>query len=143
MKLPAKVEYALRATSELALRYRGETPIHISVVSEAQNIPKNFLLQILIRLKNAGIVNSSRGISGGYFLARQPGQISLAEIVQAVDNSIIDKPRNIKVSSRLVAAKLINSLWNKISSDIASQLNQITLEDLLKEIKQEQLTYYI
>lgn len=143
MKLPAKVEYAVKALVELALRYNGESPVHISVISETQDIPKGFLLQLLIRLKNAGLVNSSRGITGGYFLTKQPSQITLADIFKAVDNNIIDKPKQAKVSRRLDANKLILLIWNNISSEVAKSLGLITLESLVAQIKNEQLTYYI
>ena len=86
MKLPAKSEYAFKAVIELAIRYNGENPIQLNVISDSQEIPKKFLIQILLRLKSAKIVNSSRGTAGGYFLAKPPSKVSLADVLMAVDD---------------------------------------------------------
>jgi DNA-binding IscR family transcriptional regulator len=61
MKIPAKIEYAYKAVLELALRYNKENPVQINTICEAQVVPKKFLIHLLLRLKNANIVNSSRG----------------------------------------------------------------------------------
>src|SRR2546423_14755100 len=77
MKLSLRGEYALRALLVLGLKY-DESVVRIQTISEDQNIPKRFLEQILNDLKSAGVVQSRRGVAGGYRLARRPEEITLA-----------------------------------------------------------------
>ena len=87
MKLSLRGEYALRALLVLGLNY-GEAVTRIGTISEQQNIPKLFLEQILNDLKSAGLVQSRRGISGGYRLARPPEQITLASVVRHIEGAL-------------------------------------------------------
>jgi Rrf2 family cysteine metabolism transcriptional repressor len=87
MKLSLRGEYALRALLVLGLHY-GDKVIPIGVVSEQQNIPKRFLEQILNDLKSAGIVESKRGVSGGYRLAKRPEEIPLSTIVRHIEGAL-------------------------------------------------------
>jgi Rrf2 family protein len=87
MKLTLKGEYALRALLVLGLHYsRGI--VSISQISREQNIPHRFLEQILTDLKSAGLVQSRRGISGGYQLARDPEDISVAEVIRHIEGAL-------------------------------------------------------
>ena len=83
MKLSVRGEYALRALLVLGLRY-GEPVVRIQAISDDQNIPKRFLEQILNDLRSGGFVQSKRGVSGGYRLARPPEEIALAAVVRRV-----------------------------------------------------------
>ena len=83
--LSQKARYALRALLHLA---RHKTSVSVSVISEAEGIPKKFLELILLGLKGRGIVSSLRGKAGGYKLARAPSDVSFAEIIRAVDGPI-------------------------------------------------------
>lgn len=142
MKLPAKVNYACRAVLELAVRYNGEMPVQMAIVSKAQNISKGFLTQLFIRLRTAGIVKSARGVEGGYFLARRPSQISLADIFRAIDDSIIEIPKA-AIQGSINYNKLITGIWNEISSDVVKRLEGISLESLVIKLKSEQPVYFI
>ncbi len=87
MKLSVRGEYALRALLVLGINY--EQPIvRIQTISAEQNIPKRFLEQILHDLKSAGIVQSKRGVAGGYRLARPPEQITLAAVVRHIEGAL-------------------------------------------------------
>ena len=87
MKLSLRGEYALRALLVLGLEY--ERPVvRIQEISQDQNIPKRFLEQILNDLKSAGIVQSKRGVSGGYRLARRPEEITLASVVRHIEGAL-------------------------------------------------------
>lgn len=81
MKLSVRAEYALRALLVLGQHY-SEDVIRIQTISEAQNIPKKFLEQILNDMKSLGVVESRRGADGGYRLARPPADITLAEVIR-------------------------------------------------------------
>lgn len=140
MKLPAKIEYGCRAVLELALRYESHAPVQLSTISEFQNIPKKFLVQILIRLKNGKIVDSSRGIAGGYFLIRAPSRISLADVFTAIDSNLIS---NAESGGERSNGSLVGRIWSEINIEVFRRLNEITLEDLITKIKSGQLTYNI
>ena len=83
MRVSAKADYALRAVAELAAAEDG--PLKREQIADAQQIPMNYLENILLELKHAGIVQSQRGTAGGFRLARQPADISLADVIRAVD----------------------------------------------------------
>src|SRR5437870_9425013 len=87
MKLSLRGEYALRALLVLGLEYELSV-ISIQAISRQQNIPKRFLEQILNDLKSAGLVQSKRGMAGGYRLARRPEDISLAAVVRHVEGAL-------------------------------------------------------
>ena len=141
MKLPAKVLYACRAALELALRYKGERPVRIGQIAKAQDIPKNFLLQLMMRLKGAGIVQSARGMNGGYFLARQPGQITLGEVVRAVDGEIFARGKRTRAGDS--TGFVLLQIWDKANGAAAQLLEDETLEDVLRRCKREPINYQI
>ncbi|MEW6302256.1 MAG: Rrf2 family transcriptional regulator [Verrucomicrobiota bacterium] len=87
MKLSLRGEYALRALVVLGLNY-GNTVVPIQSISDQQNIPKRFLEQILGDLKTAGIVESKRGITGGYRLRLPPEKITLAEVIRHLEGPL-------------------------------------------------------
>ena len=89
MKITSKGEYALKALIELAIDYeRGNTVTLISDVARRKKIPQKYLEQILLSLRNAGILVSKRGVGGGYSLSRSPENICLGEIIRAVEGSL-------------------------------------------------------
>src|SRR3954454_13138597 len=87
MKLSLRGEYALRALVVLGIHYQ-QPVVRIQTISEQQNIPKRFLEQILNDLKSAGVVESKRGIAGGYRLARAPEKITLAQIIRHIEGAL-------------------------------------------------------
>jgi Rrf2 family transcriptional regulator, cysteine metabolism repressor len=87
MKLSLRGEYALRALLVLGLNY-GPSVVRIQTISRQQNIPKRFLEQILNDLKSAGMVQSKRGVAGGYRLARRPEEITLASVVRHIEGAL-------------------------------------------------------
>lgn len=141
MKFPAKIEYACRAVIELAVRYGGDVPVQIGAISKAQDIPKNFLMQLLIRLKNAGLVASARGIAGGYYLAKEPSRITLADVIRAVDDNIIEVPAGKAKGPE--ASKLVLGVWSVICREMVSKLEGITIDGLAAKLKREELSYHI
>ena len=87
MKLSKRGEYGLRALQDLAAHY-GEGPVPNNDLSERNNIPSRFLEQILLTLKHGQIVHSQKGPRGGYYLARPPQQITLAQAVRLLDGPL-------------------------------------------------------
>lgn len=143
MRLSAKVEYACMAVMELSLRYQGDAPIQLTEIAGAQEIPEKFLTQIFQRLKAAHIVGSARGMAGGYFLAKDPANITLADVIRAVDDSLLDIPAEADIAGGPRGREVVLRTWNSIISGVAVQLEQITFENLINRLKNEQLTYYI
>ena len=91
MKLSKKSEYALRALTRLGAP-GAPAQMSIQELAQQEQIPKKFLEQVLLALKNAGILHSSRGKTGGYSLQRAPREVSLGEILRAVDGPVLPLP---------------------------------------------------
>lgn len=133
MKLSAKGDYACRALLELALQYPKERPVHVQEIAEKQNIPLQYLVQILILLKQTGLVKSRRGAEGGYFLAKSPDQITLGEVVRAIDGPLMPLKCLDNVVSDFCAFDgncTFKPIWRDVSDAIAGVVDNITFEDI-------------
>src|SRR5262249_1802783 len=106
MRVSAKAEYACLAMLALATRRLDDPPGRIRAIAEAQGIPGRYLVQILRQLKGAGLVQSTRGASGGYRLSRPPDQISVGEVLSAIDGPP-ESPRE----PSLPAARALAAVW--------------------------------
>ena len=119
MLFSAKAEYACLAMLELAVRHDDPKPIRLADIADKHGISQKFLVQILIQLKGAGLVASTRGASGGYQLARPPRDISLADILTVVDGSEAaggtkrERPGGAKADGTPESAAL-HEVWGKI-----------------------------
>ena len=113
MRVSAKVDYALRACAELAAA--GEGPVKGDRLAQSQEIPLKFLENILGDLRHAGIVRSQRGVDGGYWLARPAEEITVAEVVRAVEGPIANVrgvgPEQVEYAGS--AARLRDEVWNR------------------------------
>ena len=89
MRISAKGEYATRAILDLSIAFESEEVRTLEEISTEQSIPHPFLVQILLELKRAGLVESKRGAGGGYRLARHPRKVSLSEVIQLVDGPLL------------------------------------------------------
>jgi Rrf2 family transcriptional regulator, cysteine metabolism repressor len=143
MRLSAKVEYACLAALELAVRYQKNVPVQLAEIAGAQDIPEKFLTQIFQRIKAANIVNSARGVSGGYFLARRPSEITLADIIRAVDNTLLGSYGDDEIMDGSRGREIVLRSWCSISDCVTGQLEQVTLENLVNRMSNEQLNYQI
>jgi Rrf2 family cysteine metabolism transcriptional repressor len=122
MKISAKAEYACLAALALAQHRPGDPPMRIREIAEAHGIPERYLVQILLRLKGAGLVLSTRGASGGYRLARPAAQISLGEILAAIDGPE-EPPRE---SSR-PAAQALAVVWEHVRAAERAVLDRTSI----------------
>jgi Rrf2 family transcriptional regulator, cysteine metabolism repressor len=123
MKITARAEYASLAILELALRFNSGQ-VQAKEIADRQQIPLKFLEQILIQLRNAGLVRSVRGASGGYLLARSPEEISLKDVVEAVEGEL-----NI-IDSKLDDRTLRN-VWTEIQEDFLTRLDAVSIQQLI------------
>jgi Rrf2 family protein len=129
MRVSAKVDYALRAALELAAA--GDGPTKGERIAEAQDIPLKFLENILLELRHGGLVQSQRGAEGGYWLARPPEEIKLADVIRAVEGPLAnvrgERPEAVEYSGP--AAKL-QDVWIAVRANLRGVLEELTLADV-------------
>lgn len=125
MRISAKAEYACLAMIALADRHRDERPIPIREIADAHDIPETFLTQILIRLKGAGILVSTRGSAGGYRLARDPAEISLGDVLRVIDGEgFQERP------TRPSTPNSLTRLWERLQESQVDILDRTSIAHL-------------
>jgi len=131
MRVSAKVDYALRALAELAVAPPG--PVKAEQLATAQQIPLKFLENILLELRRAEIIGSQRGAEGGYRLAKPPAEVSLADVIRAVDGPIAtvrgSRPEDVEYTG---AASGLRDVWIELRTSMRSVLEQTSLADLVE-----------
>jgi Rrf2 family transcriptional regulator, cysteine metabolism repressor len=145
MKLSTKGEYGLLAVIDLAL-HSGRGPVQSFQIAERQNIPKQYLDQLLLVLKKSGVIESSRGRLGGYQLARPAQNITLFDIVAALEGPIENVNFLGKTpQSRTAMQALLKDIWSDLISHTADILQKRTLEEFCDRHRrmQEQPMYHI
>lgn len=128
MKISAKAEYACLAVLALARPRPDDAPVRIRYIAEAHGIPERYLVQILLQLKGAGLVHSTRGASGGYRLARPAEEISLGEVLWAIDGPG-EPPRE----AQEPAARALASVWRLIRDAERRVLQQTSIAKLTEQ----------
>ncbi len=132
MKVSTRGDYASRALLSLALHH-GDGPTSVRDIAERTGLPQPYLEQILLALKGAGLVRSKRGVAGGYILARPPAEITLAQIVSAVDGPIqagdFGQPHTDGSCDHEGQCVLL-AIWHDVSGHMRALLEAYTLEDL-------------
>ena len=139
MKLSQRGHYALRALIVLGLNY-SDSVVRIQTISAAQNIPKRFLEQILNDLKAAGILESRRGITGGYRLRRPPEEITLAEVVRLIEGplapvSCVSERFYEKCSCPNEEKCGIRSIMKEVRDAIVKVLETVTVAQLCERVR--------
>jgi len=131
MRVSAKADYAIRAAAELAAVKDAGAVMRAERIAESQDIPIKFLETILLELKHAGIVRSQRGAEGGYALARPADEISLADVIRAVDGPLAnvrgDRPENVQYRG---AAIKLTDVWIAVRASLRGVLESTSLADL-------------
>ncbi len=131
MKLSTKSRYGTRAMAEIAKRYQSE-PIKRKEITETQFIPDSYLENILVSLKESGLIRTIRGARGGYQLSRSPGEITILQIVESLEGPLrpvpcVDPAYVCKLQSSCVT----QSIWEEMYQSMRKVLKQYTLEDLI------------
>ena len=134
MQVSARADYALRAAAELArASVAGVGPLKGERISEEQGIPKKFMENILLDLKHSGIVRTRRGATGGYWLARPAGEITLADIIRTVEGPLANVrgewPEAVEYAG---AAKSLTEVWIAVRANLRAVLETVTLADLVE-----------
>ena len=131
MRVSAKTDYAIRAALELAAA-PDERPVKGERIATAQAIPLRFLENILMALRHAGLVESRRGADGGYRLARAAADVTLADVIRAIDGPLAGvsgrRPETLDFDG---VAESMKDVWIAVRASLRSVLEQVTLADVV------------
>jgi Rrf2 family protein len=133
VKISAKVDYAVRALVEIAGAEPGR-PRSAESISAAQDIPRDFLLSVLADLRRAGILASQRGQAGGWVLLPDPGAVSLADVIRAVDGPLVSvhgrAPEDVTYRG---SAEALQQVWIAVRVGLRQVLEEITVAHLVSK----------
>jgi Rrf2 family protein len=131
VKVSAKADYAVRAAAELAAAESGGQPVRAEAIATAQQIPQRFLENILSDLRHAGLVQSVRGAEGGHRLARPASEITVADVIRAVDGPLAavrgERPEAVSYDG---AAASLQVVWIALRKNVRDVIENVTLADL-------------
>jgi Rrf2 family protein len=131
MRITAKVDYAVRAALELAAA--GGGPVKGERIAEAQGIPLKFLENILLELRHDGLVRSQRGPEGGYWLARPPSEIVIADVIRAVEGPLASvrgvPPEEVAYPG---SSEALRTVWVALRANLRAVLDEVTLAEVVE-----------
>ena len=131
MRITAKADYAVRAAAELAAASPSGGSVKGETLAVAQGIPRKFLENILADLRRAGLVRTRRGAEGGYALTRLPTEISIADVLRAVEGPLAAvqgiRPEALRYGG---AASRLPEVWVALRANVRAVLERVTLADL-------------
>lgn len=130
VRFSLQVQYAICGVFDLAYNGQGE-PVQVRVISERQAIPTRYLEQIFQRLRRAGLVTSKRGPGGGYTLARQPAEISLRAVVEAVEGPLEEAAEMEPAESG--PSLRPDFLWRELAGQLGEVLDRTSIDDLCRD----------
>lgn len=151
MKISTKARYGLRALVDLSVHSTGEQ-VPLAYVAKRQDLSVNYLEQVFSLLKKAGIVKSVKGAQGGYMLARKPRDITVGQIIRAIEGEILvveeEEPRaDTSLIYKNMQQCLQEQVWDKMTQSICNVIDSINLEDLMKDYQlsnqDDTFMYYI
>jgi Rrf2 family cysteine metabolism transcriptional repressor len=139
VKLSVKSDYAARAVFWLAQHYTDKAAHRVEEMASDQDIPSNYLVQILIELKSANIVRSVRGKEGGYLLARPPGEITLGDVLRCIHGQVFDTPA---LGDSDCPPELRNA-WQTLQKSLNEAADSINFQRLVEQSAEKGKMYYI
>ncbi|MBI2169692.1 MAG: Rrf2 family transcriptional regulator [Actinobacteria bacterium] len=129
MKVSTRGDYATRALLSMVL-HGDESPTSVKEIAERTGLPQPYLEQILLAVKGAGLVKSKRGVGGGYILARRPDEITLADIIVAVDGPIAQR---LDSYDHHEGHCVVQDIWVDVSEQMRTVLDRVTLAELAEK----------
>jgi Rrf2 family transcriptional regulator, cysteine metabolism repressor len=126
MRISRRAEYAVRAVLDLALHARPGLGIRSADIARRTSVPEKFLEAILLELRKAGLVSSRRGPDGGHRLARDPPQLTVRAILEAIDGPLAARDPH----ATTPAEACLQSLWREVEAATQAVLESVTIEDL-------------
>ena len=144
LKISTKGRYGLRAIIDLILHSHGEN-VPLITIAERQNISKNYLEQVFSSLRKAGIVSSIKGAQGGYFLAKDPSDFSVGDVLRILEGDLSLAVLDSETKENQIEKCIYKNVWTEIDKKVNEVINNISLEDLVKELNEgnDILMYYI
>jgi Rrf2 family protein len=145
VELSSRLEYALVALLEIANHQAQGRPLKVNEIAASQSLPDRYLDQIFTMLKRQGIISSQRGMKGGYLLAKELWQISLLDVVLAIEGGGNQKKVDPTTSYTLEKTAIVQT-FDEIKDSVNSILKNYTLQDLVKTLetqRQQSPMYYI
>ena len=139
MKASVKSDYACRAVEALALHHPNSRPLRIDDIAKRESIPASYLVQILIELKSNGLIQSRRGKAGGYTLAKAPKEITLGDVLRAIQGDILEMP----LLAEPRCPDEIKRAWRRIKVAAEGVADTITFEDICADANGRSAMYYI
>jgi len=127
MRISARVSYACYALLELSIHWPKEEPVQINEIASRQGIPMKYLIQILIQLKQLGLVRSIRGKKGGYLLARSPNSINLGQVIREVSGPILQVNPGIKGDG---CRALFEQIWKELEKAAVQIIDDVDFEQI-------------
>ena len=132
MRITTRGQLAVSAMTDLALRQKMR-PVALSTISARQGTSLSYLEQLFSALRRAGLVDSTRGPGGGYTLARRAEQISVAEIILAVENLKADDLQNLGPGQAAQVKSMTGELWSTFNTRVMEYLQSVSLQDLVAQ----------
>ena len=136
MKVSTRVHYGLRAMTELARAYRDTHLLSISEIARNEDLPLAYLEQLVGELRRAGLVEGTRGVHGGYRLARPPAEITVGDVYRVLEGEVapVECTAEDYLPGRCVREQvcLSRSIWERVQQAVLAVLDSTNLEDLLK-----------
>lgn len=130
MRISTKVEFGIIALLDIALNTNNENTVKVNAISKRNNISAKYLEQILPLLKQSNLISSVKGSSGGYRIQRELGDITLYEIVNALDRSILSSSQFSRELEQNATDAIEKCLWDPMTSYLCKHAKSTTLKDL-------------
>ncbi|WP_113676152.1 RrF2 family transcriptional regulator [Vallitalea guaymasensis] len=132
MNISNKTRYGLRSVVYLGINYEKEN-ISIKEISDKEGISKRYLEQIFAELKKGGIINSTKGTKGGYFLTTKPSEITVSSIIKLLEGNlnVIQEIDDYNIED--LEYTIVNKVWNKMSQALIDAVDSITIEDIIND----------
>jgi len=135
INISSRVQYACLAVLALAKRKTKIRPTKIDEIASEQGIPKQFLVHILLQLKQEGILGSTRGVGGGYYMSKNPATVTVGDIVRAVEPTLTSPET--KTGPRAGSGEsnaALFSLWRAVEESAMGAIDRVTIDDMLQRI---------
>ncbi len=142
MNLSQKCQYALRAMFELSTR-QGQGPVPVGQIATEQDIPARFLELILVQLKQAGYIESRRGVQGGYSLSVAPKELSVGDVIRTIEGPLLPVKRNEDPGRRTPPPgdAAFGRLWERAEKAVADVYDTTSFQDLIDEERAARLKF--
>ncbi|MEK7232260.1 MAG: Rrf2 family transcriptional regulator [Elusimicrobiota bacterium] len=136
MRITSSIEYATRLMVALALEH-GKAPVPAERLAESDNVPADYVSQILVKLRRAGLVTSHRGSAGGYSLSRKPEEITIEQVVRAVDGAVFEEVceryETGTKDCRHHGQCAISPVWTRLGVIVTRYFEGVTLASILEQ----------